>query len=103
MKTDLELLSDVLEAEAETSLGLDDVTRRAFEAWYSRLSDGFQKTLTPKQREWLERVATHAGVDAGSANLVSAGVVKPTDAERAGLKQFHESLGPKPLKPPGRN
>jgi len=72
----------------------------AFVIW---LSQARYRELTPKQQAWLYDVAERLGIQAApAANLVSSGTVKPTKEERASLAAFHESLGPKVTRPPGR-
>lgn len=60
------------------------------------------RPLTKKQKEWAEKVSTRVGLDPGVANLASSGQVPVTAADRKSLQEFLTSLGPKPLKPPGK-
>lgn len=60
------------------------------------------RPLTKKQKEWAEKVGSRVGVEQGVANLASSGQVHVSDADRTSLKEFLTSLGPKPLKPPGK-
>jgi len=97
VKSDLVLLGECLDEAA-----LDDETREAFTRMQADIGLARRGLLTPRQREWVEGVHSRLGLDPGTANLVTTGVVKPTDAERRSLRAMVESLGPKPLKPPGR-
>ena len=97
--TDLELLYEVLAKD------LPDDTREPFQDMHDRLHDSRVRCLTPKQRAWVESVARAMGVDVGAApaeNLVSSGRMQVRPEERASLAAFHRSLGPLPMKPPGR-
>jgi hypothetical protein len=96
--TDEDLLGEVLGKD------LPDDVREPFQ----QMLDGLPKwrTLTPKQRSWVESVARTVGVDIGAApseNLVSSGKMLVHPEERASLAAFHQSLGPLPKKPPGRH
>jgi hypothetical protein len=96
MTTDLELLDEVLAKD------LPDDVRGPFQDMHDKLHHG---RLTPKQRAWVESVARTIGVDVGAApaeNLVSSGRMQVRPEERANLAAFHKSLGPLPMKPPGR-
>lgn len=97
MKQEAELIRECLEHE-----GIDEQSANAFGPWLDSLERGAFRSLSELRREWLLRVCRRLGIETGSENLVSTGVVKPSAAERASLKAFHESLGPRPLKPPGR-
>lgn len=97
MKTDLTLLAECLDEP-----GLQDEAREAFQRMHDDLTAGRYKRLTKPQHEWVEGVHGRLGLDPGAANLVSSGAVTPTKAERESLRQMLASLGPKPLKPPGR-
>jgi hypothetical protein len=97
MKSDLTLLSECL---GETALHAD--TREAFERMHRELDLGRYRALSKKQREWALRVHAALGLDPGAENLVTSGEVKPTRAERESLRQMVDSLGPRPLKPPGQ-
>lgn len=96
--TELEMLSACLERESE----LDDETREAFWAWHSQLVEKRYRSLTQRRRAWLDAICKKLEIEPGSANLVSSGKVKPLATERESLAAFHASLGPKPLRPPGR-
>jgi hypothetical protein len=76
----------------------------AFTSMWDRLDSGRIDSLSSRQREWVERVYYKHDLDKEeeAENLVSSGKVKVTDKERASLQQFLDSLGPRPLKPPGR-
>lgn len=97
MKNDLTLLAECLGEAA-----LDDETREAFARMHDEIATRRRGMLTPRQRDWVDGVHARLGLDPGTANLVTTGVVKPTQAERESLRQMVASLGPKPLKPPGR-
>lgn len=97
MKTELELLSECLESGR-----LDDTTAEAFASMAASLEGKNLKKLSKKQREWLLGVHEKLGLDPGSENLATTGAVRVTDTDRAKLREFAASLGPKPLKPPGR-
>jgi hypothetical protein len=83
---------------------LDEFGQQAFPDMFDRLESGRQQTLTPKQRSVAEKAYYKLGLEREepAANLVSTGKVKVTEAERKDLKKFLDSLGPRPLKPPGR-
>lgn len=97
MKFETELLRECIESGK-----LDDETVDAFARMLAELEDGRFRKLTPKQREWVLGVHERLGLDPGTENLVTTGAVKITEAERKGLRDWAASLGPKPLKPPGR-
>lgn len=97
MKTELEMLEDCIQSGK-----LDDTTLAAFEGMASDLESGKWARLTVRQRDWLNLMHERLGLDPGAANLVSSGAMKVSNAERQGLKKFIDSLGPRPLKPPGR-
>lgn len=96
--TELELLRACLEHPER--MGSRSV--KAFTNWLYLLEQGTIKTLEPKRREWLLDQAERLGIHQESRNMVSLGRMKVTADERAGLAAFHESLGPKLTKPPGR-
>lgn len=96
MKSDLALLGECLGEAA-----LQEETREAFEEMQAQLESGRYRGLTTKQRAWVERVHAALKLDPGVENLVTTGKVKPTAAERASLRNMIDSLGPKPLRPPG--
>lgn len=96
--SELELIEACLARADE----LEDETFDVFTDWKRLLEQKRISALSPKRRNWLDGVCTKLGIDPGAANLVSSGVVKPSARERDELKKFHESLGPKVLKPPGR-
>lgn len=81
---------------------LDDDTREAFGRMHDDLDTRRRGGLSKRQREWVEGVHARLGLDPGTANLVTTGVVTPSREERESLRQMVASLGPKPLKPPGR-
>ena len=95
--TDRDLLSAVLAAP-----GLEPEAEEAFTRMLDDLTSGKWDALTSRQREWVDGVAARLGVDPGAANLVSAGLVKPTAAERESLGRFLGTLH-RPLKPPRRS
>lgn len=96
-KPDLELLEEVLDQE------IDETSREAFQEWRELLLEGRLRSLQKGRREWLERVADQKGIDTGGAqNLISSGQIKVSAKDRASLADFHKSLGPKLIKPPGR-
>jgi hypothetical protein len=101
-RRDDELLRAVLEHPGLDELHFDGGSpREVFEGWAERLkSNGCTKPLSAKQRQWLEGVAKRLDVDVGSANLVSSGAVAIKPKERESLRQFLDSLGPLPKKPP---
>lgn len=95
--TDAELLDELLTHD------IPDDVRGPFQD----MRDGLPRwgALTAKQRGWVESVARAVGVDIGAApaeNLVSSGKLRVTDRERSSVQTFLQSLGPRPLKPPGR-
>lgn len=70
-------------------------------AW--ELETGKYDRLTPRQRNWLLAVAGALDlVDSEPENLISSGKIKPTEEEKRGVDELLKSLGPKPLKPPGK-
>lgn len=83
---------------------LESKELEAFSGMWDRLDSGRIQTLTSRQREWVESVYFRLDLDKEepAENLVSSGKVKVTEKERESLKQFLDSLGPRPLKPPGR-
>jgi hypothetical protein len=95
--TDTKVLKDLIDN--------DELTEEEFEAFSSMLDDltcGKFKKLTTKQRNWAEAVHGRLNLDPGTANLVSSGKVKVTEKQKAELKDFFASLGPKRLRPPGK-
>ncbi len=92
---DQDLLQALIESEQ-----IEDEQRAAFEDMLVKIVR-FGNTMTPKQREWALNVATRAGIDMGSANLVSSGQMKVEPHERASLNQFLGTLQ-KSLVPPHR-
>jgi len=94
----------VLQALVRHTDDLEDAEAQAFTDMFDRLESGRQQTMTPKQRDWAEKVYYKHGLEREepAANLVSTGKVKVTEAERKDLKKFLDSLGPRPLKPPSR-
>lgn len=97
MKDEAALLRACLEHD-----GIGSEAGDAFSDMLERLESGRYKRLTEGQRSYLMGVCSRLGIEPGAENLVTEGKVKPTRAERESLRQFHESLGPKVLKPPGR-
>lgn len=96
--TDLQLLEAILEHEdALTETELD-----AFDGMCATLRTGRFSTMTAKQKGWAEEVAARLGIDPGASNMVSTGAVRVRPEEREGVATFLKSLGPLPLKPPGR-
>lgn len=93
-KADQELLQRLIDSE------IDEEQRGKFEDMQVK-SQRYGGELTRAQREWATSVALRAGVDMGSANLVSSGQVKPKPEERASLQQFLGTLT-KSLVPPHR-
>jgi hypothetical protein len=98
VRPEFELLRECL----EQSDRLGSAAADAFDDMAEAIEKGVIEKLSVRQRDWLLDKCAQLGIETGAANLVSTGAVKPTSAERASLKAFHESLGPKPLKPPGR-
>jgi hypothetical protein len=98
MRPEVELLRECLEQTDRLGSQAAD----AFDDMAEALEKGVIKKLSRPQLEWLLDKCAILGIETGAANLVSTGAVKPSAAERASLKAFHESLGPKPLRPPGR-
>lgn len=98
MRSEAELLSDCIESGK-----LDEQSMEAFSEWLDKLRSGaWRNPLSPTQRQWLDSWCERLGIDPGAENLVSTGKMKVTDAERASLQSFVAGLGPKRLKPPGR-
>lgn len=96
--TDTKLLDELIESEK-----LTDEELEAFTGMLNNLTSGRFKKLTPNQRDWAEGVHCKLNLDPGTVNLVSSGQVKVTDAQRDELKKFLATLGPKKLRPPGKN
>ncbi len=96
---DLQVLRALVQCEE-----LEEEENAAFSDMYDRISSGRIQTLSNKQRDWAERVYYKHSLDKDepSENLVSRGKIKVTAEERASLQEFLKSLGPRPLKPPGR-
>lgn len=93
-KADQELLQRLIDSD------IDEELRTKFEDMKDK-SSRYGGELTRGQRDWALQVAIRAGVDMGSANLVSSGQVKVTEAERTSLQGFLGSLK-KSLVPPHR-
>jgi hypothetical protein len=92
------LLQELIDSEK-----LNDEELEAFSGMLEGLTSGNNKKLTPKQKDWAEGIHCRLNLDPGTANLVSSGQVKVTDAQRDELKKFLEkSSGPKRLRPPGK-
>ena len=96
--TEIEMLTACLEQRDR----ITGESAEAFENWLDQLERRVFGRLSEPRRKWLDGVCASLGIETGAVNLVSTGKVKPTPAERASLKAFHESLGPKALKPPNR-
>lgn len=98
MKSDRQILKELLETGQLTEPEL-----LAFSQMFEKLeASPIYHILSQKQRAWANQVHERLGLDPGTENLVSSGVVKPTPAERRSLSTFLDSLGPKVLTPPGR-
>jgi len=92
------LLKELIDSEK-----LNEEELEAFSGMLEGLTSGKYKKLTPKQKDWAEGIHCRLNLDPGTANLVSSGQVKVTDAQRADLKKFIDTaLGPKRLRPPGK-
>ena len=92
------LLTELIDSEK-----LSDEELEAFSGMLDDLTSGKIKKLTPKQKDWAEGIHCKLNLDPGTANLVSSGQVKVTEAQKEDLKKFIENaVGPKRLKPPGR-
>jgi len=91
------LLKELIDSEK-----LNEEELEAFSGMLEGLTSGKYKKLTPKQKDWAEGMHCRLNLDPGTANLVSSGQVKVTDAQRADLRKFLETLGPKRLRPPGK-
>ena len=98
MRPAIELLRECLEQPERLGSTAGD----AFADIVDRLESGALRQLSAKQLEWLLDKCAQLGIDPGAENLVSTGQVRPSPAERKSLALFHDSLGPKVLKPPGR-
>ncbi|MCK9567906.1 hypothetical protein M0R72_03020 [Candidatus Pacearchaeota archaeon] len=95
---DAKLLKELIDSEK-----LSDGELEAFSSMLEGLMSGKYKKLTPNQKDWAEGIHCSLNLDPGTANLVSSGQVKVTDAQRADLKKFLDTaLGPKMLRPPGK-
>jgi hypothetical protein len=94
----------ILRALVRHTDDLDDGEADAFTGMFDRLDSGRISSLSSAQREWAERVYYKLGLDREepSENLVSTGQLKVTEEERQSLQAFLSTLGPRPLKPPGR-
>lgn len=84
---------------------IEDDEREAFSDMFDRLESRRVDDLTSRQRAWVEKVYFKHKLDRDepAENLVSSGKVKVTQKERESLQEFLKSLGPRPLKPPGRS
>ena len=83
---------------------IEDDEREAFDDMYDQIEGRRRDELTHRQRSWVEKVFFKHNLDREepAKNLVSSGQVKVTKKERESLQKFLDSLGPRPLKPPGR-
>jgi hypothetical protein len=83
---------------------IEEDEREAFNDMYDRVESHRVDELTSRQRAWVEKVYFRHNLDREepAKNLVSSGKVKVTQKERESLQKFLDSLGPRPLKPPGR-
>lgn len=97
MKPEIELLRECIDSGR-----LSDTNRETFEHFLESLESGKYRALTAGKREWVLKMHAAFGLDPGAANLISSGRVKPAQSERDAVKVMLASLGPKPLKPPGR-
>lgn len=96
-RSERELIRDCVESGR-----LHEGTETAFREWLDKLESGAWKELSHRQRQWLDDMCERLGIDPGAENLVSSGAMKVTPRERAELKKFVDSLGPRPTKPPGK-
>jgi hypothetical protein len=96
---DLKVLRALIKSE---EVGEDE--QRAFADMYDRIDGRPGKCLSSPQREWAERVyyKLHLDRNEPAENVVSTKKVKVTQKERDDLKKWLDTLGPRPLKPPGR-
>lgn len=94
---DAKLLKELIDSDK-----LNEGEFEAFSGMLDGLTSGKHTKLTPKQKDWAEGIHCKLNLDPGTANLVSSGQVKVTDAQRADLRKFLETLGPKRLRPPGK-
>jgi hypothetical protein len=83
---------------------IEDDEREAFDDMYDRIEGRRVDELTHRQRSWVEKVFFKHELDREEPpkNLISSGKVRVTQKERESLQKFLDSLGPRPLKPPGR-
>ena len=83
---------------------IEEDDRDAFSDMFDRLESRRVDDLTHRQRSWVEKLYFKHNLDREepSKNLVSSGKVRVTQKERESLQKFLDSLGPRPLKPPGR-